>query len=123
METGKNDARIELRCTKEEKKKIKQLSNKLNISITELLLNSALYKRPVISRQEVLNVLKKLSTNDLKVENNINQIAKKINENKLTNDPEFLLFFNENFNKMIEKRDNFYKEMNSLYRLLSKDDN
>lgn len=123
MATGKNDARIELRCTKEEKKKIKQLSNKLNISITELLLNSALYKRPVISRQEVLNVLKKLSTNDLKVENNINQIAKKINENKLTNDPEFLLFFNENFNKMIEKRDNFYKEMNSLYRLLSKDDN
>jgi len=79
-----------IRGTEQEKKKIEQKAEKAGLSRTEYMLRSALEK----------NIVDLDSVNDLRIElkrigNNLNQIARKLNENNTLAQEEKILLIEE----------------------------
>ena len=89
----KRDKTITIRGTAKEKKKIEQKAEKAGLSRTEYMIRSALEKK-VISFEN-LEDINKLRIELKKIGNNINQIARKLNQNDTLEQEEKILFIEE----------------------------
>ena len=75
-----------------------------------------------LSPKKVLAVLNKIITDDSKLENNINQIAKNLNANITTFDDKNIEDIVKMLSLVTQKREILFKEVNNIYRVLSKND-
>ena len=70
-------ATIHIRCTPSDKKEIQNLAKEAKISMSEYLIRQN--KKHIVHHIPLLKLMASLSYNDMKVENNINHIAKNFN--------------------------------------------
>ena len=89
----KRDKRMTIRGTAKEKKKIEQKAKKAGLSRNEYMLKSALEKD--ITSLDNLESINNLRIELKKIGNNINQIARKLNQNDTLEQEEKVLFIEE----------------------------
>ena len=89
----KRDRRMTVRGTEQEKKKIEQKAEKAGLSRTEYMIRSALEKN--ITSFNNLEDINKLRIELKRIGNNLNQIARKLNENNTLEQEEKVLFIEE----------------------------
>lgn len=117
MTDKKRDCDIHFRCTQQEKKKIVEYANQMNLSVSEYMLRLALKKKTIASHKELLSTIHTMSIADNKLENNINQIAHRLNSNPniSINDLDDII----NLLRLVaNKRDTSIKEIRKIYKLL-----
>lgn len=108
---------ISLRCTEYQKKKITENAKILNLSVSEYLIRIALQKKIIANHKEVLSTAHKLSMADNRVENNINQIAHRLNRQaSITLDD--LGDIIDELRRVAIKRDIMITEFRKIYHLL-----
>lgn len=108
---------ISLRCTEYQKKKITENAKILNLSVSEYLIRLALQKKIIANHKEVLSTAHKLSMADNRVENNINQIAHRLNRQaNITLDD--LGDIIDELRRVAKKRDIMITEFRKIYHLL-----
>lgn len=113
---------IHIRCTELEKRIILNRAKTLDLSLSEYLLVHGMGKNLKLSPKKVLAVLNKIITDDSKLENNINQIAKNLNANITTFDDKNIEDIVKMLSLVTQKREILFKEVNNIYRVLSKND-
>lgn len=108
---------ISLRCTEYQKRKITKNAKLLNLSVSEYLIRLALQKKIIANHKEVLSTAHKLSMADNRVENNINQIAHRLNRQaNITLDD--LGDIIDELRRVAIKRDIMITEFRKIYHLL-----
>lgn len=79
---GENKTKsISIRITKRQHHILRKRSDEIGFSISEYVLKSVFRKSIIINNGIVLKAINTLQIRDNKLENNINQIAKKLNSN------------------------------------------
>lgn len=108
---------ISLRCTEYQKKKITENAKLLDLSVSEYLIRLALQKKIIANHKEVLSTAHRLSMADNRVENNINQIAHRLNRQaNITLDD--LGDIIDELRRVAIKRDIMITEFRKIYHLL-----
>lgn len=109
---------IQFRCTVSVKEAIRRSAKEVNLSMSEYLLRQN--NKHIVHHIPLLKLMESLSYNDMKVENNINQIAKSINtRNSIVTDEKL----NELIYWLIElgkKRDKTIYELNEIRKILAR---
>lgn len=111
-------ARIHIRCTPSEKKEIQYLAKEAKLSMSEYMMRQN--KKHVVHHIPLLKLMESLSYNDMKVENNINQIAKNFNSpNSVVTDKKIdeLIYWLIELGK---KRDKIVKEEREIRKILAR---
>lgn len=113
----KKDHEINFRCTESEKKRIISYAKEVNLSTSEYLIRIAL-KRKISNNRKLLLLIHALSASDNKLENNINQIARKLNSS--SNVPENdIMEFIEYLRLVASKRENINQALRKIIKLLA----
>ena len=109
---------IQFRCTVSVKESIRKSAKEVNLTMSEYL--SRQNNKHIVHHIPLLKLLESLSYNDMKVENNINQIAKNFNSpNSIITDEKI----NELIYWLIElgkKRDKIIKEEREIRKILAR---
>ena len=109
---------IQFRCTVSVKESIRKSAKEVNLTMSEYL--SRQNNKHIVHHIPLLKLLESLSYNDMKVENNINQIAKNFNSpNSIISDEKI----NELIYWLIElgkKRDKIIKEEREIRKILAR---
>lgn len=114
---NKKLSQIHFRCTNSQKKRIQVEAKKMNLTVSEYLLNSK--NKVYSSRRELLNLVEKVSYYDNKLDNNINQIAKNFNTNGFVVDDRMLKeLLNELYN-IGQKREQLNAALHQIIKLMS----
>lgn len=116
--TKNKTARITIRLSKKQDIILRKRATEIGFSISEYMLKSLFGKKMIINNGIVLRSLDTLCTNDNKLENNINQIAKKFNSNLSLDENE-----KEELRNLISEaaiqRANLVKNIQEVVRILS----
>lgn len=113
----KKQTSIHFRCTTAQKKRIKAEAEKLNLSISDYMLNSK--SRVFAYRKDLLNLVENVSYYDVKLDNNINQIAKNFNTNGFVVDDKVLIELLNQLSKIGEKREQLNSSLHKIIKLIS----
>lgn len=108
---------ISLRCTESQKKKITNNATLFNLSISEYLIRLGLQRKIIANHREVLSTIHNVSKIDNRVENNINQITRRLNLQKDITRADITDIIHELRNVAI-KRDAIATEFRKIIRLL-----
>lgn len=114
---NRKHGRIEVRCSLEQKDRIKSEAEKLGLTVSDYLLNSK--NNVFLYRKDILNLVEFLSYNDNKLDNNVNQIAKNFNTNGFVVNDSVL---NELLNLLASvgnKRKDLITKLNRIIKILS----
>ena len=109
---------IQFRCTVSVKEAIRKSAKEVNLSMSEYLLRQN--NKHIVHHIPLLKLLHSLSNNDMKVENNLNQIAKQMNSpNIMVTENKFdeLLFCLIELGK---KRDKTIYDLNEIRKILAR---
>lgn len=114
----KKDHEINFRCTESEKKRIISYAKEVNLSTSEYLIRVALKRKTVSNNKKLLLLIHTLSASDNKLENNINQIARKFNNssNVLESDIVELIGY---LRLVASKRENINQDIRKIIKLLT----
>lgn len=118
MNSEKNDY-IKIRISTNRKENWKKICSKKNISLTNLIINSVENRILDDERRKVLAFIEKQDNIFIKIETNINQLAKIANSQKFISKTEFDEFRNELkiISKLKEKQNEIFEK---IYAMLSK---
>ena len=108
---------IQFRCTVSVKEAIRKSAKEVNLSMSEYLLRQN--NKHIVHHIPLLKLLESLSYNDMKVENNINQITKQFNRpNIIVTDSKIdeLIYC---LNELGKKRDKMIYEQKEIRRILA----
>lgn len=108
---------ITIRCTQKQKDEIVKKSKKQNLTVTDLMLNSALDKKFGSVQSDILKFINDLSYKDSKLDNNINQIAFRLNSNQIINN-EVLKDILKKMKRVEKRRRNIENGIISLIRIM-----
>lgn len=118
VNSEKNDY-IKIRISTNRKENWKKICSKKNISLTNLIINSVENRILDDERRKVLAFIEKQDNIFIKIETNINQLAKIANSQKFISKTEFDEFRNELkiISKLKEKQNEIFEK---IYAMLSK---
>ncbi|WHF51942.1 hypothetical protein QGN23_01370 [Chryseobacterium gotjawalense] len=118
VNSEKNDY-IKIRISTNRKENWKKICSKKNISLTNLIINSVENRILDDERRKVLAFIEKQDNIFIKIETNINQLAKIVNSQKFISKTEFDEFRNELkiISKLKEKQNEMFEK---IYAMLSK---
>lgn len=118
VNSEKNDY-IKIRISTNRKENWKKICSKKNISLTNLIINSVENRILDDERRKVLAFIEKQDNIFIKIETNINQLAKIANSQKFISKTEFDEFRNELkiISKLKEKQNEMFEK---IYAMLSK---
>lgn len=114
------EARIFIRIQKQKKEHWKRLCSKKGISLSSLIIDSVEKRIFDDERRKVLIFLEKQDNIFVKIENNINQVAKIVNAQKLIRS-EDLMNFKEQLKIVIELKEQQNEIFTKIYSLIAKD--
>ncbi|WP_187477706.1 hypothetical protein [Amniculibacterium sp. G2-70] len=110
---------IIFRISNQKKQEWKKICDKRKISLTSLIINSVEKRILDDERRKVLEFIEKQDNVFVKIETNINQIAKIVNTQKFINS-EDLKVFNERLSEIIILKKEQNKIFEKIYSLISK---
>lgn len=102
------------------KRKWKQISQDKNISLTSLIIDSVENRLLDDERRKILKFIEKQDNIFVKIETNINQIAKTVNAQKFMSDAE-LKSFNTKLIEIAEMKTKQNEMIKQIYSLLAND--
>lgn len=112
------DKRISIRLSKKQDKIIRKRANEMGFSLSEYMLKNLFCKGMIVNNRIVLQAINRLQSGDNKLENNINQITKKLNANLSLNEIEISELKNLISETAIQ-RATLAKNVQEVFRLLS----
>lgn len=115
---NKKTQRITIRLSKKQDTVLRKKANELGLSLSKFMLKSVLGKGVVFNASLVLNQINKLESNDGKLENNLNQLVKKINSNIVLDNEERQELRNL-LSLVAQKREVLAKNIQEFYRILT----
>lgn len=119
MDTEKKEELIVIRIQKEKKDRWKKLCKKRKISMTSLLVDSVEERVLNDERRKIITFIEKQDNVFIKIETNINQVARIVNAQKFISKNEL-----EKFCQQLEEIKNLKKKQNEMfkkiYQMLSK---
>lgn len=110
---------IIFRISDQKKQEWKKICETRNISLTSLIINSVENRILDDDRRKVLEFIEKQDNVFVKIETNINQIAKIVNTQKFISS-EYLKVFNESLSEISILKKKQYIIFENIYSLLSK---
>ncbi|MGA9211201.1 hypothetical protein [Kaistella sp.] len=115
VNSEKNDY-IKIRISTNRKENWKKICSKKNISLTNLIINSVENRILDDERRKVLAFIEKQDNIFIKIETNINQLAKMVNSQKFISKTEFDEFRSELkiISKLKEKQNEIFMKIYSL---------
>ncbi|MDQ0067344.1 hypothetical protein [Chryseobacterium lathyri] len=116
---GEKEARIFIRIQKHRKESWKKLCFKKQISLSSLITNSVENRIFDDERRKILAFIEKQDNIFVKIETNINQVAKIVNAQKFMN-VEALKGFNEKLKTITELKEQQNKVFTKIYYLIAK---
>ncbi|WP_312824820.1 plasmid mobilization relaxosome protein MobC [Epilithonimonas sp.] len=119
MENDRKKDTIILRVQKTQKEKWKKICQEKKISITSLIVNSVEERMMDDERRKVLSFIEKQDNVFVKIETNINQVAKIVNIQKSIS-PKNLNDFLERLSEITTLKQEQNKIFENIYALLSK---
>ncbi len=119
MENKSERIRIEIRIEKEKKKLWKKFCSERQVSLTQLIINSVENRMMDNERRKVLKFIEKQDNIFIKIETNINQIARIANLQKFVSEKDL-----RNFSQKLAEIEKLKNEQNEIfmkiYRMLGK---
>ena len=110
---------IKFRLTKSEKQKIQRIAEENECSVSEYVLNQSLGEKAIYRHREIIQILNNIHSRDVKVDTNINQIAKVLNTNYKNLDRDMLLDFHDLMLEYLKMKDKQTKEVKRMIKVLS----
>lgn len=109
--------RIRIRVTEDQKTKIKSLSEENHMSLSAYILYKSLGKNSPQIIREINREINNVRARNFKVENNINQIAKRMNSNKNLSKTDFEDFKNlyKTYQKEISEQNRIIKKLKKIF--------
>lgn len=113
------DTQIIIRIEKKRKDFWKKIGEERNISVTNLIISSVENKIRSDERKAILNFIEKQDNIFIKIETNINQIAKTTNAQKFITPSQLTLFLGQ-LNEIKNLKEKQNKIFENIYALLAK---
>lgn len=114
----KKDHEINFRCTESEKKRIVSYAKEANLSTSEYLIRVALKRKTISNNRKLLLLIHTLSASDNKLENNINQITRKLNSSSNVSENGIMELIGY-LRLVASKRENINQNIRKIIKLLA----
>lgn len=121
MDNKNKTEAIFFRLSKSEKQRLQRISKENNCSVSEYILRQTLGKNAIYKHKEIIEILNNIHFRDVKVDTNINQIAKILNTNYKNLDRNMLLDFHDLMKEYLKMKNEQTKEIKNIIRVLSKE--
>lgn len=109
---------ISIRCTEKEKQSISYSAKQFNLSLSAYLLNN---RKSRLYSTFLLKMIHSIASNDNKLENNINQIARNLNTNNCIVDNHSFQNILKNLQECAIKREQIVKQLEKLIKIIAQD--
>jgi|GEM_PF-5167378 len=109
---------ISIRCTEKEKQNILHSAQKFNLSLSAYLLNR---RKSHLYSTFLIKMIDNIASNDNKLENNINQIARNLNTNNCIVDSHSFQNILKSLHECAIKREQIGKQIEKLIKIISDD--
>lgn len=120
MKNYGKEERIFIRIQKHRKENWKKLCSKKGISLSSLIINSVENRIFDDERRKILAFIEKQDNIFVRIENNINQVAKIVNAQKFIGN-ENLMNFREQLKTVVELKEQQNKIFIKIYSLIARD--
>ncbi|WP_163309322.1 hypothetical protein [Dysgonomonas sp. 521] len=111
--------RLYIRLTEQQFEIVRKKSNDANMSMTNFFLDLLGIEKAIYQHKELIDIIYKLVSNDKRVENNINQVAKHLNQNSERISDQVIRDYIDMIEKYMNKRDKIKRVLGRLISLMA----
>lgn len=111
--------RLYIRLTEQQFEIVRKKSDDANMSMTNLFLDLLGIEKAINQHKELIDIIYKLVSNDKRVENNINQVAKHLNQNSERISDQVIRDYIDMIGKYMNKRDKIKRVLGRLISLMA----
>lgn len=115
----KKDHQLHMRISKDHLDKIKSNAKDSGMSISDYILHITGIEKSTYQHKEIFTLLTKLVHDDKRVENNINQVAKHLNQNSERISDQVIREYIDMVGKYMNKRDRIKRTLGKLIALMA----
>ncbi|MDH6356238.1 hypothetical protein [Parabacteroides sp. PF5-9] len=111
--------RLYIRLTEQQFEIVRKKSDDANMSMTNFFLDLLGIEKAIYQHKELIDIIYKLVSNDKRVENNINQVAKHLNQNSERISDQVICDYIDMIEKYMNKRDKIKRVLGRLISLMA----
>lgn len=111
--------RLYIRLTEQQFEIVRKKSDDANMSMTNFFLDLLGIEKAIYQHKELIDIIYKLVSNDKRVENNINQVAKHLNQNSERISDQVIRDYIDMIEKYMNKRDKIKRVLGRLISLMA----